>query len=228
MRIDEFQAVLEDVCSIEQQGFVPALIDASKRQLKGIICIDHATFVTPFAEKDRFLEYWSHRGLAPLPALMTSQYPAEHIALVPDASNIQACGQMVGLSVSTDPASPINELLRRHPHLRHPKYPGSLQHIAFAVSPEQPMESVVAQLESEGVRLMTPVLRTMTRTRTTIVQAFTGSAHPYGAFCELIQREAPGSSMSADGAGTEEKLFATSQIDRLYEGYDAYSRNLLV
>lgn len=187
-------------------------------------CIDHATFAAPFEMRDAFIDHWKKQGLEALAPLNTVQYPAEHIALIRSDAPYAACDSMIGLSVSPDPRSPINEFLRHYQPLST-KLPGQLQHVAMNVNQSIDMDAFVAELERNGITFMTPILTsTQAKTRSQLRQAFTASKGAYGPFIELIQRK---TDVDVPTDHPEQELFNTSQIDQLYKLYDEHSQHLL-
>lgn len=189
-------------------------------------CIDHATFVARYSMRDHFIKHWENSGLQALAPLHTKKYPAEHIALINSETNFAACDSMIGLSVSKDIFSPINEFLDRYSKPGYGNLPGNLQHVAVNISGDIDMYAFVKKLQEKGIAFMTPVLHTVQHeTRTHLRQAFTACDQPYSHFLELIQRTEISGPMPDDHL--EEVLFNTDQIDTLYRLYDRYSKRLM-
>lgn len=187
-------------------------------------CIDHATFVALYTSRDAFIAHWERLGLQALAPILTERYPAEHIALIESAKPYASCESMIGLSVSRDPRSPINEFVERHAMgARKTSMPGSLQHVAVNLDPTVDMEAFVAHLEQKNIAFMTPLLRTIQDSRTELKQIFTASNLPYGWFVELIQRK---NLPQLPANAPEEELFNYKQIDNLYAHYDRHSKTL--
>jgi hypothetical protein len=181
--------------------------------LRTMHCEDHATFVVPYADKELFIARWTAQGLKPMPAIVTTEFPAEHIALVEKPGATRTCERMIGLSVSQDPQSSINklcELAKAH----GPK--GALQHIAYSVAPATDFDSVRRELEEKGVVFMTPVLEYKDPNGACLRQMFVACKVPFGPFIEIIQR-------TPDTNGVPFQGFSASQIDNLYRYYMEYS-----
>lgn len=184
--------------------------------LRTMHCEDHTTYVVPYADKEAFLEYWTRRGLKAATPIITEEFPAEHIAMVERPGETRTCEQMVGLSVSNDPNSPINKLCE----LTKARGPlGKLQHIAYSVEPMEAMSSVREQLESQGVVFMTPILEYKDLSGAALRQMFVACEVPFGPFIEIIQRTLSPNGIPFQG-------FHSRQIDNLYRAYNAYSLEL--
>jgi hypothetical protein len=179
-------------------------------------CEDHATFVVPYGDKETFTARRKAQGLTAMPAIVTEEFPAEHIAMVEKPGATRTCERMVGLSVSSDPSSPINKLCELGKG-RGAK--GILQHIAYAVNPAADFNEVRRQLEEKGVVFMTPVLEYKDPNGAALRQMFVACEVPFGPFIEIIQR-------TPDENGVPFQGFHASQIDNLYRYYNDYSLKL--
>lgn len=191
---------------------------------KGLRCEDHATYVTSERDEDKFRAYWKDRGLRAVEPLMPTNYPARHIAFLADPGEYATCEDMVGLSVSYDPQSPINKSIHLYGGRRIDEHgeiaPGRLQHIAYAADPEIGFAGLRRSMERNDCHFMTPILEFEDDNRATLRQMFIACVVPYGPFVEIVQR----------GLGDDGKPFtgfSAEQIDVLYAHYDAYSRGLL-
>ncbi len=172
--------------------------------------IDHCTYVEgPGAERE-FIARWASLGFAEVMRLSTVRFPASHLALAADGWG-GAARVMTGLSVSDDPASPINEFMTR--------YGAGLQHVAYRVAVDVDFDELSGCLRTMGTELMTEPLRYVDDGGAELTQMFTRPALPYGPFIELIQRR-PGMT------GTNENDFSVASIDDLYEQYADVSRFL--
>lgn len=184
--------------------------------LRTMHCEDHRTFVVPYQYKDLFISRWKKKGLSPAPAIMTKDFPAEHIALSEKPGETRTCERMVGVSVSRDPSSPINELCK----LAGPEANrGVLQHVAYSVQPETSFADIRRQLEEQDVVFMTPVLEYSDSNGATLRQMFVGCVVPFGQFIEIIQR-------TPDKNGTPFQGFHSLHIDALYGFYNQFSLEL--
>lgn len=214
-------------------GSLARMIQASHRHadhllpdvpvIEGLECQDHATFVAAADQEQAFRAYWAERGMGAMDPLVPTRYPARHIAFAADPDHVVACQDMIGLSVSDDPRSPINHALRLHGGWRVDERGefavGRLQHVALAVRPGFAIEDVRGQLEALGVRFMTPVLTFAdgNGSGAFLQQTFVACQVPYGPFVEIVKR----------GEGPNGEVFQgfnADQIDELYRHYDAYSR----
>lgn len=185
--------------------------------LRTMHCEDHATFVAPYEHRDAFIMKWAQRGLTAMPAIVTKEFPAENIAMVERPGDTRTCERMIGLSVSTDPDSPINKLCELAGTDRSAR--GVLQHIAYSVEPAADFQEVRRHLEEEGVRFMTPILGYEDPNGAALRQMFVACRVPFGPFVEIIQRV-------PDRHGVPFQGFNGDQIDALYHHYDNYSRQL--
>jgi hypothetical protein len=186
-------------------------------------CVDHATFVAPYESREAFIQHWERLGLQALAPIVTRKYPAEHIALIRGDKTYASCDSMIGLSVSADKTSPINELQRRFTRPNNTTMPGNLQHVAMNLDPSIDMDAFVEELSDQGIAFMTPVLTTVQNSRTRLRQMFTASKAPYGPFIELIQRS---EGEPLPEYELQEQLFNYDQIDHLYRLYDDHSKRL--
>lgn len=181
--------------------------------LKSVIRrIDHVTYVTSPDNERSFIASWNALGFYERKRLSTKRYPANHIVLTDEPTETDAWQTMTGLSVSHDPASPINEFVRL--------YGTGVQHVAYAIRPESDMEEIYSRLKTNGWNFITPLLDYVDEDHARLRQIFVAPTLPYGPFVELVQR-LPGKN------GKTFDDFDISNIDNLYAGYDAYSRFLL-
>lgn len=190
--------------------------------LSSMHCEDHKTYVVPHEHRDTFINKHAAKGLTALPAIVTSEFPAEHIAMVEKPGATRTCERMVGLSVSTDPNSPINKLCELAnivggSHVAVAK--GVLQHIAYAVGPEWDFNYVRERIETHCVVFMTPILEYKDPNGATLRQMFVACETPFGPFVEIIQR-------TPDAKGVPFQGFSAQQIDNLYRYYNEYSLKL--
>jgi 4-hydroxyphenylpyruvate dioxygenase-like putative hemolysin len=170
--------------------------------------VDHVTYVARPESEEDFVRAWTSLGMRAHVCVRTSRFPARHIALVGEATREQPWSIMTGLSVSDDPGSPINELVRR--------YGEGQQHVAYGVDPGTDIEELHEELSRRGWTFMTPVLTYRDGAGARLRQAFVAPIRPYGTFVELVQR-LPGEDGSPyDG-------FDPMNIDDLYERYADYS-----
>ncbi|HLC54110.1 MAG TPA: hypothetical protein VJK07_00600 [Candidatus Nanoarchaeia archaeon] len=199
----------------------------------GLRCEDHATYIVALEsvgiqfQIQGFLDFWKAKGFSPLDrGYETQRFPAKHTALVRGPCKDKgAREQIVGVSTSFDPQSPINRSLRlwgshRYDPETREIVPGRLQHLAYDVDPRKSMEEVCAELEARGTQFMTPILRYENQTGATLEQRFVACKVPYGPFAEIIRR-------GLGRHGEPFQGFNEEQIDVLYEHYDAYSGRLL-
>lgn len=184
--------------------------------LRTMHCEDHATFVVPYGDKVTFIARRVAQGLTAMPAIVTDEFPAEHIAMVEKPGATRTCERMVGLSVSSDPNSPVNKLCDLGKGRRAK---GILQHIAYAVNPTADFSEVRRQLEETGVIFMTPILEYKDPNGAALRQMFVACKVPFGPFIEIIQR-------TPDEHGVPFQGFNVSQIDNLYRYYNDYSLKL--
>ena len=175
----------------------------------GGLHIDHVTYVAREENERGFIERWRMLGFREHVRLTTSRFPATHIALVGGQLPGAPWAAMTGLSVSPDPASPVNEFTRR--------YGEGLQHVAYAISPDMDFEVLGRDLERSGWQLMTRVLTYQDPAGARLRQLFAAPLQPFGPFIEFIQRHPGPGGLPFDG-------FDTTNIDDLYEAYADYSR----
>jgi hypothetical protein len=190
----------------------------------GLRCQDHVTFVAAAVDEGAFRAYWIARGLRAMQPIVAQRYPARHIAMSETPEATEVCENMIGLSVSDDPRSPVNRLVEIYGGHRIDERGrvavGRVQHIAFAVENDCEMAEVRATLESQSVRFMTPILTFHdSDTGAYLEQMFVACLVPYGPFVEIIKR-------GTGRNGEPFQGFNADQIDTLYEHYDAYSRKL--
>jgi len=189
----------------------------------GLRCQDHATFVAAAADERAFREYWAARGLYAMAPIVPERFPARHIAFSATPEMTVLCQDMVGLSVSDDPASPVNRLVALYGGYRVDAggevAVGRIQHFAFAVDGEYDMADIRAALTLRGVRFMTPILTFEDSDGAYLQQMFVACKVPFGPFVEIIKR-------GVGRGGEPFHGFNAEQIDTLYQHYDAYSRML--
>jgi 4-hydroxyphenylpyruvate dioxygenase-like putative hemolysin len=177
--------------------------------IRGIRHIDHVTYAGAAKNERSFLRSWRMLGFRELVRLRTVVYPATHIALVSGVSAGHPWGTMTGLSVSEDPASPVNEYVRR--------YGEGLQHVAYNVDPDVEIEELFEEMQDIGWVFMTPVLTYQDGAGARLKQMFSAPETPYGPFVEFVQRFDGPNGAAFDG-------FDVRNIDDLYEEYAKYSR----
>ena len=102
--------------------------------LKSIRHIDHVTYVAALDNEEAFINRWRALGFHEHVRLDCERFPATHIALVSGNTAEFPWATMTGLSISEDPASPINEFVRRHGE--------NVQHVAYNIDPEVDMVGV--------------------------------------------------------------------------------------
>ncbi len=83
--------------------------------------IDHATYVAALDQEQNFIDTWAKLGFTEHVRVYTTRNQATHIALVSGSSDEYPWATMTGLSISEDPASPINQFVKR--------YGAGLQHV---------------------------------------------------------------------------------------------------
>jgi len=191
--------------------FSPSSDDTSSSTAKFIRHIDHITYVTELENEKRFIRQWEALGFTESVRLRCIRYPATHIALISGTTPDYPWATMTGLSVSEDPASPVNEFIRR--------YGSGIQHCAYNIDPKADMEEVHEEMKKLGVTFMTPVLTYDDNKGAHLRQMFVPPARPFGTFHEYIQR-LPGPDGNAFAG------FDTSNIDDLYQCYEEVSRAL--
>jgi hypothetical protein len=137
---------------------------------------------------------------------------------------------MIGLSMNMFGESPISHFLRLYESDTRADdgkiIPGALQHIAYGVSPKRTLEDVRAELETKGVRFMTPILTHNEAGGGQMRQMFVACKAPWGPFVEIIQRTEDLPTSSRGESGEAVQNFFPDQIDELYRHYDEYSRQL--
>ena len=177
--------------------------------MKAITHTDHITYVAAAEREQAFVSEWSCLGLKHHTTVQTKRFPASHIALTSGVLPGRSWGIMTGLSISSDPASPVNELVRR--------YGEGIQHVAYAIDPEADMDAVHDEMKRAGMELMTGVLTYKESSDARLRQMFIAPSRPYGTFVEYIQR-LPGCD------GQPFNGFDPVNIDDLYQAYSDYSR----
>jgi hypothetical protein len=192
-------------------------------KVKGLVCEDHRTYVASQRHESEFVEYWRQRGLHAMIPIVTTTYPARHIALLEHPESPALCEKMIGLSVSEDPESPINKSVELYGGSRRINgiiVPGRLQHTALAVDSKIDINKVRKEIQQLGLQFMTPILSYEEQTGAFLKQMFIACKRPYGQFVEVIQR-------GIGRSGEPFRGFHSSQIDALYEHYNEYSKRLL-
>lgn len=170
--------------------------------------IDHITYAGRARHEQTFIERWQLMGFSELVRLHTRRYPATHIALTSGKNANFPWETMTGLSVSEDPGSPINEFILR--------YGEGVQHVAYNIDPNIPMEELYKELKKRQWQFMTNVLVHKDDHGARLCQIFTAPQVPAGTFVELIQRLPGPHGEIFDG-------FDIMNIDDLYEAYAQYS-----
>lgn len=192
--------------------FTPPTSDPKNAEvLKAIRHIDHVTYVDHLENEKAFCEKWISLGFHEHVRLRCIRYPATHIALVSGSTPEYPWATMTGLSVSEDPASPVNEFVRRYG-------PGS-QHTAYNIDPDSDIEKLHQDMKDLQWNFMTPVLTYNEPSGAKLKQMFIAPTMPFGPFVEFIQR-LPGPDGEPFGG------FDTMNIDDLYELYDEHSKSL--
>jgi hypothetical protein len=186
----------------------------TNKNIEGLICTDHVTYCVGEQRRNDFMKYWCDRGLSPMSPIVTTRYPAEHIALVGDPQSHRGCEKMIGMSISSDSQSPINCITGRVG-----VHGGIFQHRAYLVDGSCSIETIREKMEQTGTKFMTPIFTYEDTNGATLKQIFTACKIPYGPFVEIIERK-----LGTDGQPFNG--FADVQIDNLYESYDDYSRFL--
>jgi len=194
--------------------FAPSSITGlndSSGVLKSIRHIDHITYAGAYENERNFIERWDALGFHEHVRLWTVKWPATHIALVSGMTPEYPWATMTGLSVSEDPASPINQFVKR--------YGEAIQHTAYNIDPEVEMEDLHHEMVRLGWKFMTPVLTYAGGEGARLRQMFVAPQVPYGTFVEFVQRLPGENGQAFDG-------FDTVNIDDLYQCYSDYSRKL--
>lgn len=173
--------------------------------------IDHLTFITPWQHTDRFLEHWKSKGFKFHGEWNTRRYPARHLALIRGGREGHPWEDMVGLSVSDQPASPIDRSLA-NVQLDERAVTHTLQHVALHVDKDADMHAVHQQLSESSVPWMTDVLTYHDPNGAELNQMFTQPT-AQGFFVEFAQRKP-----SADGQPYGG--FDPDIIDDLYQALD--------
>lgn len=172
---------------------------------------DHLTFITPWEHTEAFLKHWKAEGFEFHGEWNTKRYPARHLALIRGAKPGHPWADMVGLSVSKEPNSPIERSLAAYEPAEF-SITHTLQHVALHVRSDADMHQVRAQLAEAGVPWMTEVLSYQDPNGAELHQLFT-APNPRGFFVEFAQRKP-----NADGEPYGG--FDPDIIDDLYEALD--------
>lgn len=173
--------------------------------------IDHLTFITPWQHTERFLSYWQSKGFEFHGEWNTRRYPARHLALIRGGREGHPWEDMVGLSVSDQPRSPIDRSLA-NVSMDDRAVPHTLQHVALHVNRDADMQAVHQKLSVSNVSWMTDVLTYHDPNGAELNQMFT-QPNGQGFFVEFAQRKP-----SAEGkpyAGFDPDI-----IDDLYQALD--------
>ena len=171
--------------------------------------VDHLTFVTAPRELATFAQHWQAQGYTLRGEWPTRRYPARHIAFTRGVHDAHPWQQMVGLSVSDDPRSPINRTLDSLD--RHGRPTHCLQHVALHVQVELPMNEARRWLQGRGLQMLTGVLTYHDPGGAELHQFFTRTEA--GFFVEFIQR-------GLDRHGRPFGAFSEASIDDLYQALD--------
>jgi 4-hydroxyphenylpyruvate dioxygenase-like putative hemolysin len=174
--------------------------------------IDHVTYVTGPGNEAAFIASWNALGFRERNRLHTKRYPAAHIVLADEGSGTDPWQTMTGLSVSSDPQSPVNEFVNR--------YGTGVQHVAYIIRADVDMDDLYVSLKNRGWNFLTQPLSYIDANQAKMRQIFVAPTVPYGPFVELVQR-LPG----VDGKTYDD--FDVSNIDSLYAAYDEFSRQML-
>lgn len=184
---------------------------------------DHRTYIVSPRNEIGFLEYWEKKGFKVASVIKTKKFPARHIVLLKDASVEKTYQEMVGLSVSDDPSSPINKSVYLYGDARVEDgkiVPGRVQHIAYSLDRKLWMSEIMEKLEKKNIRFMTPILSYTDSNDAVLRQMFVACEKPYGEFIEIVQR-------GVGNDGSPFKGFNSEQIDQLYKYYDSFSEILI-
>ncbi|MCU1499002.1 MAG: hypothetical protein JWM47_2955 [Acidimicrobiales bacterium] len=169
--------------------------------------VDHQTYVAAASDEQDFLDTWDRRGFHEMVRLTTVRFEATHIALRREGQP----PAMVGLSISPDPASPINQFVAR--------YGTGIQHSAHLVPLDVDMDQAWIDFEAAGVVMMTRPMHYVAPSGAQLTQMFSMPTAPYGPFSEFVQRRpAP--------SGEEFNGFSVPTIEDLYQSYQDASRFL--
>ncbi len=170
--------------------------------------IDHVTYAVRFANADAWIARWRAVGFREHVRVHTYKSPATHIALVAGAGGEYPWETMTGLSISEDPASPINTFID--------KFGEGPQHIAYNIHPSADMDLLLEQLSAAGWKFMTPVLTYQNDHGARLRQIFSAPTCKDGPFMELVQRLTDPQGRPFDG-------FDTENIENLYAALTAHS-----
>lgn len=171
--------------------------------------VDHLTFVTAPHHLDAFAHHWQTLGYELRGEWPTRRYPARHIAFTRGAHDLHPWQEMVGLSVSDSPTSPVNRALASLD--RHGRPTHCLQHVALHVQVDLPMVEARRWLAGRGLQMLTDVLTYHDPSGAQLHQFFTRTEG--GFFVEFIQR-------GLDRAGHPFGAFSEASIDDLYQALD--------
>ena len=152
--------------------------------LPGVTKLDHCTFVTHARHTALFLDHWASLGFSLHGEWNTTRYPARHLALTRGKMEGYPWEDMVGLTVSDHPDSPLHRMIPPMPTPFDQTH--QLQHIAINIAPEADMAAVRAALQAEGVCFMTPILSYAARNGAGLQQMFTATESHF--FVEFAQR----------------------------------------
>lgn len=212
--------IIEDLLELGNLPKIP--------KVEGLERTDHITFIALPEDEKEFYDYCTSKGLSPAEPIVTSEYPAKHIAFI---KNNGPCSDepMIGLSIPGNKDSPIYKSLQlygtRHLIKNGKMMPGRVQHMAYEVGKERTMDDVCDELIGKGVKFMSDILRHQLSPTQLLEQVFVACDKPYGEFIEIIKRTS--GRYSVDSEGKKIQGFASRQIDRLYGHYDRYSADLI-
>ena len=169
----------------EQDNSMLFALLRSCHRLGVVTKLDHATFVCRPTELEAFTSFWGERGFRLQGEWQTRRHPARHIAYVRGATPGYPWEEMIGVSVSDEPDSPINRFLSDEP-----SGPGGvrleLQHVAMNVAESADIDELRGELEAHGLSFMTPVLRYDDDNGAGLRQLFTSTDGRF--FVEFVQR----------------------------------------
>jgi hypothetical protein len=168
------------------------------------------TYAAAEMDEEMFRRRWAALGYREHVALTTRRYPARHIAFTSEPQHATS-SSMIGLSVSADHASPINELVRR--------YGEGTQHVAYRVEEDADLDALQRGMSTDGWVFMTPILTYRDHAGARLRQLFAAPTRPFGCFIGFVQRLRGPDGQPFDG-------FDPVSIDDLYAEYAAYSRSL--
>ncbi len=191
-------------------------------ELPGLYRKDHVAFVVSPENEDSFAKFWESKGLQRLETLITEKYPARHTGFIDPKRSDEP---MVALSVSDDPQSPINLLIKKHGEYSVTEDShtilGLIQHIAYGVDSHiTSIENIEQALTDNNFTFITPLL-TYATGEASLKQGFATSEKSEGVFIEILERTALPVATSDKKQG-----FDARQIDRLYSYLDEYYHRL--